>query len=145
MRPNKRGDQYARAGRYKGGKYAYALRVDQERIISQIDAEVYDKLQALSYLRGENGNMSAVIRHILRRGVEQDIADLDPSERKILEERILPNVETNRKIHRQQRREKMDQKNREMRLLKADDETRIYEEDLEDDFPLTLEDEIPAP
>lgn len=138
---NKLGKQYARRGRYKGGKYAYALRGDRENIHATIDADVFDKLLAMSYLMNADGVIAPLIRTILSKGINNMIAELVPEERKLLEERILPNVQTNNEILRKGRRERMAQKNKELRQFGEDDSTRIYE----DDFPLTEEDEIPAP
>lgn len=136
---NKRGEMYTRAGRYKGSKYAYALREDRELISVQVPADVHDKIEALAWLLHGSGRLTPIVHMLLTRGVDQMIADLSPKERDLLENRILLNVKINRDIHRKQRRERAKEINREMRLTVHDDETRDFPDFDED------EEEIPAP
>jgi len=140
-RDNKLGAKYARAGRYKGGRYVYALPEDKDRIIIQLPAATRDKLEALGWLLNARQEYAGVARLILRRGVDAMIAELPPKEREMLEERILPNVQMNREIARKQSRERAMLKNQELRMSKHDDETQLFP-DLPD---LTEDDEIPAP
>jgi len=139
---NKLGEPYRRNGRYKGGKYAYALRDDRERIVAQIPADIWDQIMALSWLLHGKEEITPIVHMLLTRGVTQMIADLTPKERALLENRILPNVKINRDIIRKKRREAAAQKNKEMRMLHHDDSTQIFEDGLPE---LTEDDEIPAP
>lgn len=132
------GDLYRRKGRYKNGQYVYSLNVAKEGLNFVVPAEVREKVEALAWLRGEEGRYSYICRFLLTKGVEEMIAELSPREREMFENRILPNVKINREIHRKQSRERMHDINRILRAAVHDDETQFLGE-------LTEDDEIPAP
>lgn len=133
---------YKRGGRYLTGTYAYALGKDKEQISLTVPAETFDMITALSYLKGMEGRYASVVRGILMRAVRAEVDSLEPADRKMFDERILPNVQTNRDIHRKQRRERADELNREFRLARHDDETRIAPDD---EYEFNPDDEIAAP
>lgn len=129
--------EYRRAGRYKGGKYAYSLNEKRELVAVNVPADIREKLEALGWLKGGLGQYAFIARELLRRGVEDMIGELNPKERELFENRILPNVKINREIFRKERRERVRDINA---LLRSEDETKYP------DLPeLTEDDEIPAP
>lgn len=101
-------NRYRRPGRYKGGRYKYALRPDREIINITVDAQVRDALVALAYLRGNSGEYASMLRELLTDFARREVESLEPEDRRKFDDEILPAVIEVRTIKREQRRDDMD-------------------------------------
>ena len=81
-------------------KYGGTTYIDQ--LSFTCDPELREKLLALGYLRGDAGSYAPIARNIMRRAVDETIAQLDPQELKDFK-KILESVKTKTVVSRMER------------------------------------------
>lgn len=74
------------------------------QITFSCEADLHEKLLALGYLRGYAGSYAPIARVLLRRVVEDEVAQLDPQEEKDFK-KILENIRTKKLMTRMKRQD----------------------------------------